>query len=466
MAVAAVLLLSAVPSAVHAHSVLRRSEPAARAHLHEAPRRIRLTFSEAQSRAFTRITLRSPAGDLALGPVRIVDDTIALAEVQGLLAPGAYTVLWQIAGADGHPVRGEFQFSITENAAGIADVGAQARGEAGGVVPAPAQPGPPVAHHVQASQTSAGSFDAESPAFVAIRALLYFALVGVIGAVTFNQLLARPGAGAASVHQPVHIDAIGRAASIGTWAAGAAIVVIGSRLLAQSYAMHGDRALDGDMLLPMLTQTRWGWGWIAQLLASLIATAGLLAARNGAAAGRDAPHAWRVATLAAVVLGLTPALASHAAAAPRFSPLAMAADGLHVLAAGAWMGSLLLILAAGIPAALARRDSHAIVTWVRRFSPVALTCGAILAATGTFAAWLHIGSIPGLWSTTYGRVLLVKLAVLGAIGAAGFFNWRFVLPRLEQDGASGRLSRSGTVELAFGGLVLIVTAVLVALPTP
>jgi hypothetical protein len=59
----------------------------------------------------------------------------------------------------------------------------------------------------------------------------------------------------------------------------------------------------------------------------------------------------------------------------------------------------------------------------------------------------------------------MKLAILGGVGAAGFFNWRFVLPRLEQEGGLRTLSRAGVAELTFGALVVVVTALLVALPT-
>ena len=57
-------------------------------------------------------------------------------------------------------------------------------------------------------------------------------------------------------------------------------------------------------------------------------------------------------------------------------------------------------------------------------------------------------------------------ALLAGVAALGFYNWRRVLPTLGDDAATHRLRRSARVELGLGLVVLLVTAVLVALPTP
>ena len=59
----------------------------------------------------------------------------------------------------------------------------------------------------------------------------------------------------------------------------------------------------------------------------------------------------------------------------------------------------------------------------------------------------------------------MKLAILGVVALTGFYNWRFVKPRLGTDDATGHLRRSARVEVAVAVLVLLVTAVLVATPT-
>ena len=56
--------------------------------------------------------------------------------------------------------------------------------------------------------------------------------------------------------------------------------------------------------------------------------------------------------------------------------------------------------------------------------------------------------------------------LLAGVAALGWYNWKRVLPALDADGGSQRLRRSARAELGLGLVVLLVTAILVALPTP
>jgi putative copper export protein len=78
---------------------------------------------------------------------------------------------------------------------------------------------------------------------------------------------------------------------------------------------------------------------------------------------------------------------------------------------------------------------------------------------------LHVGTIPNLWGTHYGVTLLIKLTVLGLVALTGFYNWRFVKPRLGTSEASARLQHSARIEVLIAVVVLLVTAVLVGSPT-
>lgn len=177
---------------------------------------------------------------------------------------------------------------------------------------------------------------------------------------------------------------------------------------------------------------------------------------------------WRLAASGAVVSAFSPAFSGHAASVPKLRALAILADGLHVLGASSWLGTLAVMLIAGI--AVARRSAPGESGPVTRslinaFSPVALASAGLATATGVFAAWLHVGSIPALWTSRYGVTLMIKLGILGIVALTGFYNWRFVQPRLGTDEATLRLRRSARVEVAVAVLVLLVTAILVASPT-
>ena len=97
---------------------------------------------------------------------------------------------------------------------------------------------------------------------------------------------------------------------------------------------------------------------------------------------------------------------------------------------------------------------------------MALAGAATAIVAGTLLAWAYIGSVADLLHTTYGQTLLVKVALLVLTMSLGAWNWRRVSPRLGEPAATELLHRSAIAELGTGLLLLIATAVLVALPAP
>lgn len=108
------LSLAAPLSAAHAHPRLLKATPAADSRTAEAPRQIALTFNESLDLALTRVTLLR--GETQVRPdslqLAVDDDKTVVASFGTTLAPGRYTVRWQVTGDDGHPVRGEFSFEV------------------------------------------------------------------------------------------------------------------------------------------------------------------------------------------------------------------------------------------------------------------------------------------------------------------------------------------------------------------
>ena len=76
------------------------------------------------------------------------------------------------------------------------------------------------------------------------------------------------------------------------------------------------------------------------------------------------------------------------------------------------------------------------------------------------------GSLGNLWTSNWGRTLLLKLALLAGVASFGAWNWRVMKPALGSADAARRLTRSALSELAIATLLLIVTAVLVATALP
>lgn len=518
LAVLACALLVGTPVVAPAHTRLEQGSPASGAKLDAAPEEVRLTFSEAVVLAFTRITLTGPAGEVELAPITFAPGSrnVVVAPIRGPLDAGAYIVAWQVAGGDGHPIRGEYSFSIAAGAAGLTAPAAPAP-----IAPAPGQPAPPAAHHPTASVASS-SFDAESPLYSAVRWLNFLGLLGMMGAVAFRLVLVVVRRQEPQLAASLVAPASTRAAKLGLWMTAIAAVATLLRLYAQSYALHGgENALNAERLGTLLGQTLWGWGWWLAVVGVLLAFFGFLlasrarpyarVARPLAPAGAvpavvgpecaaaTAPTAdeahqtlpadaraesepatavqagsdpaltgWALAAVAVVAAAFSPAMSGHAAAA-RLAPLPILTDGLHVLGAGGWLGSLLVLLVVGIPVALhlpSRDRGPGIAVLVNAFSPSALFFAGLVVGTGVFAAWLQLGRVPALWESSYGRVLILKLAVLSVVFGTGAYNWLRVKPALGEEAAAGRLRRSATLELAVGAVVLAVTAVLVATPTP
>ena len=143
----------------------------------------------------------------------------------------------------------------------------------------------------------------------------------------------------------------------------------------------------------------------------------------------------------------------------------------HSLAAGLWIGTLLVLSIAGLGTLFrheptrSRRGAIA-VDMVNGFSPLALTMGGIVVVFGLITAWRHLHVLSNLWSTPYGLALIVKLCLAATVFGFGAWNWRRQRPSLGSEQAAMSIRRSAVAELAMATLVLVATAIVVSLPAP
>ena len=151
-----------------------------------------------------------------------------------------------------------------------------------------------------------------------------------------------------------------------------------------------------------------------------------------------------------------------------------AVNAVHVLAASTWLGTLTVMLFAGIRALTrgSTRDvsrQRIVANIVNAFSPVALTAASVLVLTGVTTAWIHLKRISSLWETNYGRMLILKLCLVACVVALGAWNWKRMKPALGVEGnenSAAGIERSATAEVVMGAIVLLATAILVSLPSP
>ncbi|MSQ12577.1 MAG: c-type cytochrome [Dehalococcoidia bacterium] len=155
----------------------------------------------------------------------------------------------------------------------------------------------------------------------------------------------------------------------------------------------------------------------------------------------------------------------------------MLGDWLHLMAVGAWAGALPSLLLSVV--VVARRTegvqrARLLAMLVSGFSDVALAAAAVVALTGAFGSYLHVGGFAGV-ASGYGATLVVKTALfLGVLAAAGV-NLLVVRPRLRAlaaDPASstfpktlGLLRRALVAEVALVACVVVASALLTSLDT-
>lgn len=113
---AAVLSIAvAAPLFALAHPKLLSAVPAVNSHVAAVPATLRLTFQEPLEPALSRITIMH-AGQhtVAVGAVHAdsADRKTLVASINTPMGAGTYAVTWQAAGADGHPMRGTYTFTV------------------------------------------------------------------------------------------------------------------------------------------------------------------------------------------------------------------------------------------------------------------------------------------------------------------------------------------------------------------
>lgn len=300
---------------------------------------------------------------------------------------------------------------------------------------------------------------------IAARALQFASSISLAGIFVFLCFVAAPQTSAR----------LRRRLALLAWASLLLVLASGAAwLLLLAAGMSGKpvaAALSQGAVRIVLTRTRFGQIWLLRLVAAGLLAVCLLARY------RSPGPVWRRAGLVLAALMLAGlAWAGHGGATPgRPGDLHLAADMLHLLAAGAWLGSLIplaLLLSEarsiGDPgwAAIARRA-------VRRFSVLAAAMVATLFAAGLVNTWFLAGSVPALIGTGYGRLLLAKIAIFATMVALAAVNLLRMAPRLGPAAslrqpllwvAVAHLRRNAAIEASLGLSVLAIVGVLGILP--
>lgn len=285
---------------------------------------------------------------------------------------------------------------------------------------------------------------------VLLRGLALCGQAVAVGGVCFAALLLRP----AVQEDPTVLRRLAK--SLALTAAGAVVVA-------------GAQALGQGVQLSVLSDAHAGWplaeiagtSYFRASLVRILACAGLVAGCVILARRPDRSGWWVALGGLAVVLGAVSAWTSHAAG--RLGPrgLLLMLDTLHQIAAGVWVGGLLHLV---VSASLRAADASS-ATLLKRFSTISVVAVATLIIAGLGLTLSYVDGPRALLGTSYGVMVLAKVAVLGGLLLLGAVNF-LTVRRLGEgsDVARARLRRFVEVELGLGMTVLFVAASLTSLP--
>lgn len=447
--VALMALVVARPRSVAAHANLVQSDPPAQAVLAKPPARVQLSFSEAVEPRSIELTVldarrkQIDKGDAALVPG--TNDAITISLAAGL-ADGVYTIQWHVVSAvDGHETRGLIPFTLGDAGqvptagAAVSESSSASSGGALGVVARWLT--------VLAAVTLAGSF-----AFVPLvlaRGLRLLDAIAAPGAA--GRARARDGGDEAP---PEAVEQVGAAAMDRLLRiAGIALVLFLTGMLL-TLLVETDTATPGGLgdtfgrpMWDWLRETRRGNLWLVRAgLVGAMAVGLALVARDVRARGRAAVERWP-AWVAQAALGagalLTLSLGSHAAGLRSQEALATAVDWVHLLAVALWIGGLIQLGLALLPALAPLGGpprTRLLAGLIPRFSLLAGASVAVVVLTGIYQTVRLLGGWDAFVEQGWGQALLVKLALFALVLAFALFNLRVAGPRLAR--LAGQLDRT------------------------
>ncbi|MGW1789200.1 copper resistance CopC/CopD family protein [Streptomyces tubercidicus] len=416
-----------------AHAALTGSTPAPGSVADRAPEQVTLTFSEGVAMGDDSIRVLDPQGKRVdekklrnLSSDRVVKYGAGLPSG---LRDGTYTVAWQAVSADSHPVSGAFTFSVGAPSKTTAPVPQQEAG--GGLVGALYGVARYLAYAGFVLLAGGAAFVVACwPAAALVRSVQRLVVYGwalLTGTTVVMLLLRTPYTGSGDL---ADVFDLGGLQQVLITKPGAALV---SRLLLLAAAALFVAVLFGAYARAYETGVA-GEGDESDAAG----TAGASGEGDEAGGSDDADE--RGASDAAAVqarrrkdltfglgfggvivatgLAATWAMAEHASTGLQ-PAVAMPVDVLHLLAVAAWLGGLAALVVSlywGPPVERAA---------VRRFSRIAFGSVVVLVATGLYQSWRQVGTWRALTDTSYGQLLLLKVALVVVLVGIAWLSRRW-----------------------------------------
>ena len=435
IALAALAASLTLPAAAWAHAALLQTTPVASRVVNTPPKEVALRYSEAVEPRFAIVSVTDASGsrETAGSPSRSPADADTLVVPLKRLHEGWYLVYWRVISVDGHPVRGAFTFAVGPN------------------------PGPAPQFVIPSiSETAA------TPRLVTARWVAFLSMMAAIGLFVLRIVVARPMVARVSGTRLRSVTiAFGVASVVALLAIPIYVLLATAEFALRSFWSFG-------ALFPLVRVSAFGRGWVdLELIFALFAAAAAVAIWLDRPERRERSIAAVLALAgafgAAAASLLVPGTVGHAGQTPPRG-LSLAFDWFHLVGGSVWVGGLigLVVLAASLPAA---RRVAGLVVCVPRFSNVAFVSVLVLIGAGIGSSVQQMPTLASLWQTSYGKALLVKIALLGAALLLASVNLLRNVPRFK---AAGRRPEVGAPaasllrRLIGGESVLVAGAVLAA----
>jgi putative copper resistance protein D len=295
---------------------------------------------------------------------------------------------------------------------------------------------------------------------IAVRAVHFTATAITVGALIFRAVVAEP----ASVAAPEAVRVLAAQDRQVAWTSFVIAVLTGLGwlllLTMQITGLSLWEALTQEGLSTVVEVTQFGHVAVVRLALAALLAISLVGER-----------VWRLRWLTlvcALAFGGAIAWTGHAGStAGKLGILHLASDVLHLWAAAAWIGGLVLL--ARLLQSSSRKHTPAWrkleVDAVRRFSLLGIVAVATLVLSGAINAWIIVRSFQVLLATAYGQLLLVKIAVVVVMVAFAAVNRLWLTPQLAATAVSDShpsqlLARNSTIEIALGLAVFAIVAAL------
>lgn len=407
-AMVAVAAALGLPLAVAAHALPQSAIPVEGSEVQTAPKVVEITFGEPPDPGLSSITVVNGSGvNVDSGPTTVIPGHPLELEVP--LKPiggGVYTVTWKtVSEIDGHLATGAYAFGVGESAAN-----ANAHAKKSVVSPPP------------------------SILAVVARWLFFIGVMGIAGIASTCLIALRD------------VPSFARRMLAGAWLASAAGV---------AGIVEAQREAAGVSLSALLS-TSLGTAVVERIVAVVATGLAILVAWLLPVARRRIGVG--VAGVGAAASMWVDVASSHAGAeAPVAANLLI--QWAHIAAGGVWIGGLLVLLLG-----VRGQPSDVKGSAVRRFSTTAGIAIVVVAVTGTFRAVIEIGSIGQLFGSSFGVLVLVKVALFLVLAVLGAVNRYRNVPRAST--VLRGLRRVGSTEVVIGVAVVLVAAALVNVAPP